>query len=48
MSGRSRKLIAADEPTVLAKSILNYAVVEDRESHRSLPDPPRADESDRL
>jgi hypothetical protein len=46
MGGRSRKLITADKPTVIAKSFSNHIVVEDCESYRRLPDPPSADESD--
>ena len=46
MSGRSRKLIAANESTVLAKSFFNPIVMENCEGNRCLPYSPRTDESD--
>ena len=46
MCARSWKLIATDESTVLAKSFLDPMVVEDSESDRCFPNPPRTDESD--
>ena len=46
MSTRSGELVAADEPTVIAKPFLDAAVVEDRESDGSFPDPSGTDESD--
>ena len=46
MGTRSRKLIAADESTVSAKSFLDPLVVEGSESNRCFPDSPCTDESD--
>ena len=48
MRGRSRKLIAANESTVLAKSFLDPSVVEDGESNGCFPDPSCTNESDGL
>jgi hypothetical protein len=46
VSARSRKLIAADKPSVIAKSIFDPIVVEDGEGDRCFPNPPCTDESD--
>ena len=46
MSARGWKLIATDEPTVIAEPFPYTIVVEDRESNRSFPDPPGANKSD--
>jgi hypothetical protein len=48
MGTRSRKLIAADNPTVLAEPFFDPLVVEDSERNRRLPDPPCTNESDRF
>jgi len=40
------KLVATDEPTVIAKPLLDAIVMEDSQSNRRLPDPPCTDESD--
>ena len=45
---RSRELFAAEESTVLAKSLFDPVVVENGESNRCFPDPSRTDESDWL
>ena len=42
-----RKLIAAKEPTVVSKSLLDALVVEDGQSNGGFPDSPWADEGDR-
>ena len=47
MSGRRGELVAADEPTVVAKSLLDPVVVENSQGNGRLPDPASADESDR-
>jgi hypothetical protein len=46
VSARSRKLITTDKSAVIAKSVFDPTVVEDSESNRRFPDPPRTDESD--
>ena len=46
MIARGRELVAAEEPTVLAKPLLDPIVVEDGQSDGGLPDPPCADEGD--
>ena len=48
MGTGSRKLIATDESTVLAKSFFYPLVVKDSESDRSFPNPPRTNEGDRF
>ena len=46
MGRRCWELIAADEPTVVAKPFLDAIVVGDGQSNRRLPDPTRTDKSD--
>ena len=46
MKDRGRKLIAADESAVTAKSFLDPIVVEDGEGNRRFPDPPCTNQSD--
>jgi hypothetical protein len=46
MRTRSWELVATNEPSVLAKSLLDAVVVEDRQRDRRLPDPPCTDESE--
>ena len=48
METRSGKLIATDESTVIAKSVLDTRVMEDGESDGGFSDPPCTDESNRL
>ena len=48
MSERRGELVAADEPTVLAKSPLDATVVGDGQSNGRLADSTDADESDWL
>ena len=48
MGTGSRKLIAADESTVIAESFFDSIVMEDRESNGCLSDSACADESDGL
>ena len=45
---RSRKLITADESTVLTKPVSDSIMVKDGEGDRCFPGPPCADESDGL
>ena len=40
------ELVTTDEPTVVAKPLLDSSVVENRQCDRSFPDPSNADESD--
>jgi len=40
------KLVAADEPTVVAEPLLDAIVMENGQSNGRLPDPPCTDESD--
>ena len=47
MRTRGRKLIAANEPTVIAKPLLDLVVVEDGQGNGGLADSTSADESDR-
>jgi hypothetical protein len=46
MNTRSWELVATDEPTVVAKPLLDSILVEDGQSDGRLPDPPCTDESD--
>ena len=46
VSSRSRKLITADESTIVAKSFFDSMVVEDGQRNQSFPNPPCADESE--
>ena len=46
MRERSWKLVAADEPAVIAKPLLDAVVVEESKSDRRLSDPPCTDEGD--
>ena len=43
---RGGELIATDETTIIAKPFLDAIMVEDLQSDRRFPDPPRTDESD--
>ena len=45
MDTRGRELVAADEATVVAESLLDSTVVEDGQSNRGLPNTAGADES---
>jgi len=47
MSTRRRKLVTANESALIAKSILDAAVVEDGQCDGCLADPSSADESNR-
>ena len=45
MATRCGELVATDEPTVVAKSLLNAIVMEHRQSDRCLPDSTNTNES---
>jgi len=45
MCTRSRELVTANGPAIVAKSLLDAIVVEDRQRNRCLPNTPCADES---
>ena len=45
MGARCRELVAADEPTVVSKSLADAIVVEDSKGDGRLPDPPCTNES---
>ena len=47
MSTRGGELIAADEPAVVSKPLLDPVVVENGQGNGCLPDSPGTDESDR-
>jgi len=47
MSARGGELVATNKSTVVSKPILDAIVVEDGQSDRCFPNPPRADESNR-
>ena len=46
MSGRRGELVAGDEPTVVAKSVLDPVMMENSQGNGRLPDSASADESD--
>lgn len=48
MSARRWKLVAANESTVVPKSLLDVIMIEDGESNGRLPDPRGTNESDGL
>ena len=46
MGTGGRELVTADEPAVVAKPLLDSAVVENGQGDRGLPNPTRTDERD--